>query len=261
VFKWQEGFWTRMKDVFDAEYKDKFLKAGLLEPCGGELQHLISDAATMQIVRWTDGGFGMAAHNYDGDMLTDQIAQMHRSPGFMTSNLIGQRKDGVMIKEFEASHGTVADLWEAHLRGEATSLNPLGMVEALIGAMQHAAMLYKGPGSDAVIDYTTRIRAIMHALMVTGKGTRDLCGAAGLTTEEFVDEVAKYLLSGTDVPMPAATVVAPQEAESEDDYDKTFVMNLFKEFDTDGNGTIDYAEFSHALKRINVVPKKLPFEK
>jgi isocitrate dehydrogenase len=65
---------------------------------------------------------------------------MHRSPGFMTSNLIGQRKDGVMIKEFEASHGTVADLWEAHLRGEATSLNPLGMVEALIGAMQvHAS--------------------------------------------------------------------------------------------------------------------------
>jgi hypothetical protein len=74
--------------------------------------------------------------------------------------------------------------------------------------------------------------------------------------------VAKYLLSGTDVPMPAATVVAPQEADAEDDqYDKTFVMNLFKEFDADGNGTIDYAEFSHALKRINMVPKKLPFEK
>ena len=71
-----QGFWTRMKDVFDAEYKDKFLKAGLLERCGGELQHLISDNATMQIVRWTDGGFGMAAHNYDGDMLTDQIAQV-----------------------------------------------------------------------------------------------------------------------------------------------------------------------------------------
>ena len=35
--------------------------------------HLISDAATMQLVRWTDGGFGMAAHNYDGDMLTDEM--------------------------------------------------------------------------------------------------------------------------------------------------------------------------------------------
>jgi isocitrate dehydrogenase len=71
--------------------------------------------------------------------------QMHRSPGFMTSNLIGQRKDGVMIKEFEASHGTVADLWEAHLRGEATSLNPLGMVEALIGAMQVDSLLTPHP--------------------------------------------------------------------------------------------------------------------
>jgi len=60
-------------------------------------------------------------------------------------------------------------------------------------------MLDKGPGSDAVIDYTTRIRAIMHALMVTGKGTRDLCGAAGLTTEEFVDEV-RTVQRGWDIP-------------------------------------------------------------
>ena len=36
----------------------------------------------MQLVRWTNGGFGMAAHNYDGDMLTDEIAQIHRSVTF-----------------------------------------------------------------------------------------------------------------------------------------------------------------------------------
>lgn len=68
VFKWQEGFWATMKEVFDRDYKDTFLAKGLLEKCGGELQHLISDAATMKLIRWTDGGFGMAAHNYDGDM-------------------------------------------------------------------------------------------------------------------------------------------------------------------------------------------------
>lgn len=39
--------------------------------------------------------------------------------------------------EFEASHGTVADLWQAHLDGKETSMNPLGMVEALLGAMSH----------------------------------------------------------------------------------------------------------------------------
>lgn len=68
VFKWQEGFWATMKEVFDKDYKEKFLEKGLLEKCGGNLQHLISDAATMQLIRWTDGAFGMAAHNYDGDM-------------------------------------------------------------------------------------------------------------------------------------------------------------------------------------------------
>jgi isocitrate dehydrogenase len=41
------------------------------------------------------------------------------------------------LSEFEASHGTVADLWAAHQDGKETSMNPLGMVEALLGAMLH----------------------------------------------------------------------------------------------------------------------------
>ena len=32
-------------------------------------------------------------------------------------------------------------MWEAHLAGSETSMNPLGMVEAVIGAMDHAASL------------------------------------------------------------------------------------------------------------------------
>lgn len=31
----------------------------------------------------------------------------------------------------------MADLWAAHLEGRETSMNPLGMVEALLGAMSH----------------------------------------------------------------------------------------------------------------------------
>ncbi len=104
-----------------------------------------------------------SAHNYDGDVLTDELAQIHRcvclflcrahssavcvsflcacvhfpshshlrsimctcisSPGFLTSVLSGQREtDQQIIKEFEASHGTVTDMWAAHQRGEETSL-------------------------------------------------------------------------------------------------------------------------------------------
>jgi isocitrate dehydrogenase len=98
VFKWQEPFWSIHKKVFDENYKAKFLEQGLLDNTGGELQHLISDAATMQIIRWTRGGFGMSAHNYDGDMLTDEVAQVHRSPGFITSNLVGVVADGSPVK-------------------------------------------------------------------------------------------------------------------------------------------------------------------
>ena len=51
---------------------------------------------------------------------------------------------------------TVADMWEAHQRGEETSLNPLGMVEALIGAMNHAATL--SGDAPRVVEYTTQAR-------------------------------------------------------------------------------------------------------
>jgi len=250
VFKWQEPFWTTMKDVFDKHYIEDFRKAGLLERCGNELPHLISDAATMQIIRWTDGGFGMAAHNYDGDMLTDEVAQVHRSPGFITSNLIGKAPDGSMIKEFEASHGTVADMWEAHERGEETSLNPLGMVEALIGAMNHAAALEGN--SPKIIEYTTMLRGIMHSMMVNGQGTRDLCGPSGLTTEQFVDLVAEKLNAGT-APSVSAAPVEPADT----DIDDSALSELFGELDTDGNGFIDVQELKKGLRKLGVHPRKM----
>jgi len=250
VFKWQEGFWQAMKAVFDEHYKDKYLAAGLLDRCGGDLPHLISDAATMQIIRWTEGGFGMAAHNYDGDMLTDEVAQVHRSPGFITSNLIGKSETGEMIKEYEASHGTVADMWEAHKRGEETSMNPLGMVEALIGAMNHSADL--AGGRPEIVNFTTELRSVMHALMVSGQGTRDLCGPSGLTTEQFVDAVAESL--ETRIKPVITEPVIPYEGS---DVDEDSLRVLFNELDSDGNGEIDFNELKRGLRRLGVSPRKM----
>jgi isocitrate dehydrogenase len=214
VFKWQEGFWAKMKAVFDEHYYEDFKKAGILDKCGGELQHLISDAATMQIIRWTGGGFGMAAHNYDGDMLTDEIAQIHRSPGFITSNLVGKNDDGTLIKEFEASHGTVADMWEAHLQGKETSLNPLGLVEALIGAVDHSVDLAGGP--DDLKAFTAKIRSSIHTCFTNGLGTRDLCGPSGLTTEQFVDAVGMMLEGKTLTDVTAKYKPASEKVDKDD---------------------------------------------
>ena len=194
VFKWQEPFWQIMKDVYDSDFKAKFIAQKIVAEKDAELVHLLSDAATMKLVQWTQGNFGMAAHNYDGDVLTDELAQMHKSPGFITSNLVGVAPDGTYIKEFEASHGTVTDMDEARLRGEETSLNPLGMVEGLIGAMNHASFTHDTKENHKkMVDFTTSIRNIMHKLFREGKGTRDLSGPSGATTEQFIDRVANEL--------------------------------------------------------------------
>jgi len=251
VFKWQEGFWQAMKAVFDEHYRQAYVDKGLLKSCGDQLPHLISDAATMQIIRWTDGGFGMAAHNYDGDMLTDEVAQVHRSPGFITSNLIGKAADGSMIKEFEASHGTVADMWHAHLRGEETSFNPLGMAEALIGAMNHAAALADAP---EVPQFTSKIRAAMHALMVSGRGTRDLCGPSGLTTEAFVAAVAEQIAQPSVVPPPPDAELSPVIDAM--DVDDDAMRSLWNELDLNKDGMISYEELKIGLKKLNLHPKK-----
>jgi isocitrate dehydrogenase len=265
VFKWQEGFWLVLKAVFDKDYKDAYTKAGLLEGCGGELQHLISDAATMQIIRWTSGGFGMACHNYDGDMLTDEVAQVHRSPGFITSNLIGKAEDGTLIKEFEASHGTVADLYEQMLRGEETSMNPLGMVEALIGAMQHAATLNpESCDAEGIHALTDNIRQHMHTAMVNEEGTRDLCGPEGLTTEQFVENIADRI-SGASTRRHAKEKKAILEARALQelsrkhrrnyDVDMEKVQDMFNEYDTKKNGRIDLDEFTAMVVKLGIAPQ------
>jgi len=258
VFKWQEGFWQKMKAVFDAEFKAQYLEAGLLKTTGGDLMHLISDAATMQIIRWTGGGFGMACHNYDGDMLTDEVAQVHRSPGFITSNLIGKQEDGTLIKEFEASHGTVADLWHMHLRGEETSMNPLGMVVALLGAMDHAASL--NPANQADINrFTGHCREAMYAAFREGRGTRDLSGPTGLTTEQFVDSVAADLTARMATGEMAVAYVEPpakgKRVKRSETVDEDAMKAFFDTFDTDGDGSIDFEEFAQMALELNIAPK------
>jgi isocitrate dehydrogenase len=86
-------------------------------------------------------------------------------------------------------------MWAAHLEGAETSLNPLGMVEALIGAMQHSARLaaHDEGDNDKIIEFANNLRHEIHTAMATGKGTRDLCGPSGLTTEAFVNHIGAQL--------------------------------------------------------------------
>ncbi|MFW0778030.1 MAG: isocitrate/isopropylmalate family dehydrogenase [Rickettsiales bacterium] len=199
VFKWQEHFWQVMKDVFDKHYKAQFLEKDLLKHTGDELRHLLSDDAVMKMAKWHEGGFSMVAHNYDGDVLTDLLAEIYKSPGFISSVLTGSKPDGQKIMEFEASHGTIADQYAAHLAGKETSVNPLGMVYALRGAIDHSATLalenkeIDDQTATNIRKFTELMYSSMCEAMAGGKGTRDLSGPSGLTTEGFIDEVAARL--------------------------------------------------------------------
>lgn len=203
VFKWQEYFWKKMKEIFDRDYKAKFAAAGLLEKTGGELRHLLSDDAVMKMNAWKDGGFSMVAHNYDGDVLTDLQAQVYKSPGFISSVLTGFKPDGGKIMEFEASHGTIADQYAAHMAGKETSVNPVGMIYALRGAIDHSAALAQenkecsNEQAGAIRAFTAAMYSSMCEAMAAGKGTRDLCGPSGLTTQQFIDEVAGRIAQKT----------------------------------------------------------------
>merc|ERR1719384_1415726 len=96
-------------------------------------------------------------------------------------------------------------------------MNPLGMVVALLGAMEHAAAL-KPANQEEVLRWTGHCREAMYSAFREGRGTRDLCGPSGLTTEKFVDSVAADLKHRMDsgehvtvyVPPAAETMTAPR---------------------------------------------------
>ena len=145
----------------------------MLKETGGELKHIISDAATIQIIKWNKGGFGMSAHNYDGDMLTDEVAQVHRSPGFVTSNLIGENEDGAIIKEFEASHGTVTDMWNAHLNGKIRLLIHLEWQKPLLGALTYSSVTHQSKEDSIQMEnFINTLRNSINFCFKIGKGTK-----------------------------------------------------------------------------------------
>lgn len=201
--------------------------------------------------------------------MTDQIAQVHRSPGFITSNLVGRNEDGTLIKEFEASHGTVSDLWHDHLAGKETSLNPLGLVEAMIGAMEHAAVLdiERNPGDsskevakDQIFNFTGTLRKAMHNTFRYGQGTRDMSGPAGFTTEDFISKVAwrlkRYLQMQKEETPPPRLTEPDRKYRRNYDIDEESLASMFSRYDKNEDGVIDFDEFRKMMVKMNLAPHK-----
>ena len=131
---YDQSFKNIFHNIFNAEYKDKFDKAGI------EYFYTLIDDAVARVIR-SKGGFIWACKNYDGDVMSDMISTAFGSLAMMTSVLVSP--EGVY--EYEAAHGTVTQHYYRYLKGEKTSTNPMATLFAWTGALKKRGELDQIP--------------------------------------------------------------------------------------------------------------------
>ena len=172
-------------EIFEAEFADKFKKAGLT------YEHRLIDDMVAAALKW-NGGFVWACKNYDGDVQSDSVAQGFGSLGLMTSVLM--TPDGQTV-EAEAAHGTVTRHYRLHQQGEETSTNPIASIFAWTRGLAHRAKL---DGNAELKDFADTLEKVCVDTVEGGQMTKDLAILVGpdqswLTTNQFLEALAENL--------------------------------------------------------------------
>ena len=173
------------QEVFDAEFKSDFEKAGIT------YEHRLIDDMVASALKW-EGGYVWACKNYDGDVQSDTVAQGFGSLGLMTSVLM--TPDGKTV-EAEAAHGTVTRHYRLHQQGKATSTNPIASIFAWTQGLAHRGKL---DGTPEVTKFAQTLERVCIETVESGKMTKDLAILVSpdqpyLTTEEFLAAINENL--------------------------------------------------------------------
>ena len=166
------------EEVFEAEYKTAFEKAGIT------YEHRLIDDMVASALKW-EGGYVWACKNYDGDVESDIVAQGFGSLGLMTSVLM--TADGKTV-EAEAAHGTVTRHYRMHQQGKPTSTNPIASIFAWTRGLSHRG---KMDGTPDVTQFAETLERVCIETVESGKMTKDLASLIGpdqawLTTQDFL---------------------------------------------------------------------------
>ncbi|TFY74643.1 hypothetical protein EWM64_g9368, partial [Hericium alpestre] len=160
--KYDGRFKDIFQEIYDAEYEPAFKAAGI------SYEHRLIDDMVAQAIK-SRGGFVWATKNYDGDVLSDILAQGFGSLGMMTSELV--TPDGKTI-ESEAAHGTVTRHYREYQKGHETSTNPVASIFAWTRGLLHRARL---DGNDALAKFANDLEAAcVEVIDVDGVMTKDL---------------------------------------------------------------------------------------
>ena len=183
--KYDHTFKDIFQEIFDAQYKDAFEKAGITY-----FYTLIDDAVAR--VMKSEGGFIWACKNYDGDVMSDMISSAFDSLAMMTSVLVSPHG----YYEYEAAHGTVQRHYYKHLKGEETSTNSVATIFAWTGALRKRGELDKLP---ALSEFADKLEAACIKTIESGKMTKDLAlittieNPTVLNSEGFIKAIREEL--------------------------------------------------------------------
>ena len=158
--KYDHTFKDIFQEIFDAQYKEAFEKAGITY-----FYTLIDDAVAR--VMKSEGGFIWACKNYDGDVMSDMISSAFGSLAMMTSVLVSPHG----YYEYEAAHGTVQRHYYRHLEGKETSTNSVATIFAWTGALRKRGEL---DGNEALADFAEKLEKATLDTIESGKMTKDL---------------------------------------------------------------------------------------
>jgi len=185
----------RFKDIFQEMYEKEYQKK--FEALKIYYEHRLIDDLVAFALK-SNGGFIWAAKNYDGDVMSDMIAQGFGSLGMMTSVLMCP--DGKTI-EAEAAHGTVTRHYRLHQQGKPTSTNPVASIYAWTRGLVHRAKLDNTP---EVAHFASTLEQVCVETIESGFMTKDLAlcisgtlenlrEGSYLNTEAFLDKIAENL--------------------------------------------------------------------
>ncbi|MBY0758952.1 MULTISPECIES: NADP-dependent isocitrate dehydrogenase [Sellimonas] len=183
--KYDHTFKDIFQEIFDAEYKKQFEKAGITY-----FYTLIDDAVAR--VMKSEGGYIWACKNYDGDVMSDMISSAFGSLAMMTSVLVSP--DGYY--EYEAAHGTVQRHYYKHLKGEETSTNSVATIFAWSGALRKRGEL---DGNKELQDFADCLEKATIETIEGGQMTKDLAlittieNPMVLNSEGFIKAVAERI--------------------------------------------------------------------
>ncbi|NLU24396.1 MAG: NADP-dependent isocitrate dehydrogenase [Clostridiales bacterium] len=178
------------KRIFEHEYKDYQAQ---FEKLGITYFYTLIDDAVARVIR-SKGGFIWALKNYDGDVMSDMIASASGSLAMMTSVLVAP--DGTT--EYEAAHGTVTRHYYKHLKGEATSTNPMATIYAWSGALRRRAQM---DGLSDLAAFADKLEAACVETLSAGIMTKDLASLVedgtitprAVTSEVFIGAIRERL--------------------------------------------------------------------